>query len=224
MQPIHRFVPTEAAQRELAGNVVGERPLGQVHDVWSFVDSYNTVDGTRCQQEALVLGSEFHVGHACSGIHKVRATHPSLYWSHRRCSLLANRLFPYGYRAIERAGGQDLTEFGVRPGQAPNGPGVCFPTGRHRPDTFVVLVPNLTKCIECNITKSNKKPFLYKYLNCLITGTCGHSLAMIVVHHIVDNVLMLRTDYLWFEHFNQIQIYFARLVWRQSFRSKISSY
>lgn len=144
VQSVHRFVPAEAAQRELAGNVVRKCPLRQIHDVWRFINSYHPVHGAGCQKKTLVLRTELNVGHTSSRIYEVCTTNPTLHWCHRGSGLFADCLFPDRDGAIERAGGQHLTEFWMSPGQAPYGARVGFPARRHRPDAFVVLVPNLT--------------------------------------------------------------------------------
>lgn len=63
MQSIHGFVPAETAQRELAGNIVGKCPLGQIHDVWRLVNPDHTIHGAGGQQKTLILGAELNVGH-----------------------------------------------------------------------------------------------------------------------------------------------------------------
>lgn len=143
METIHGFVPAEATQRELAGNVIGESPLGKVHNVRCFVNANYTINGTGSQKKTLVLRSKFNICHTCPWIDQIGSTNPTFHRSHRRSSLLSDCFFPDGNCTIERASGQHLAEFGMRPGQTPNRARVCFPAGGYCPDSFVILVPNL---------------------------------------------------------------------------------
>lgn len=198
VQPIHGLVPAETAQREFAGDVIRQCPLRQIHDVRRLVDSDDTVHRAGGQQQALVLGAEFDISHTGPGIDEIRTANPTFDRSHCWRRLLANRFLPNGHGAIERASGEHLAEFRMRPRQSPHRAGVRLPAGRNRPDAFLVLVPNLVKdSYRINMILSFTPP---NYLHRLVTGTGGHSLAMIIINHIMNHILVLSPDYLRLEH------------------------
>lgn len=58
-----RRVPRDAAAAELAGDLVLQRPLAQVHHVRSLVDPHHAVCRAGGQHQAHVFGGKLHISH-----------------------------------------------------------------------------------------------------------------------------------------------------------------
>lgn len=63
-------VPRDAAAAELAGDLMLQRPLAQVHHIRSLVDPHHSVCWAGGQHQAHVFGGKLHVSHWGATVHQ----------------------------------------------------------------------------------------------------------------------------------------------------------